>query len=138
MTLTEFSNIAKNKLSDKIINILFCIIAIALSLFFQIKFSKLFSLELSRTNFIILVYLYSVFVLIMLLGFYGLVALIRPLKVSCVKNEISRDQNFKQIEKIYTVLHGKEFYVDNNIIQLHIKRVSGVTSIKLIYLWTTI
>jgi hypothetical protein len=121
MTTKEFSKIAENKLFNKIIDFASCIAIISLSIFFQIKFYSLLSLENFKTNssnviFTSLVFFTSL-VLLMALGFYGLVIIIKPLKISYLENQNTKDENLKTIEKAYHILKGKDFQVDKNTIQ---------------------
>lgn len=122
MTISEFSNIANSKLLDKIIDFIWCVFIILFSLFFLIKFFKLFSLPLSQTNWLFLVWICTIFVSLMLLAFYGLVILIMPLKVNYLENKMPKNQNLKLIEEVYFVLKGKDFQVDGNIVHFTFKQ----------------
>lgn len=116
MTTKEFSKIAENKLYSKIIDIASCIAIISLSIFFQIKFYSVLSLEYFKTNSFSVVFIFTLFLLLMALGFYGLVIIIKPLKISYLENQNTKEQNLKTIEKAYHILKGKDFQADNNTI----------------------
>lgn len=117
MTTKEFSKIAENKLSNKIIDTVWIIAVISLSLFFQIKFYTVVSLEYFKTNFFSVVFVYTPLVLLLALGFYGLVIIINPLKISYLENQNTKDENHETIEKVYHILKGKDYQVDDNTIQ---------------------
>ena len=120
MTINEFTNIAENKLSEKIINSAWCIIVIFISLFIQIKFSEI---SISQTNWTILVFVHTICLSLIALGFYGLVVLVKPLKVGYLENEMTKDENLKLIEEVcYNTLNGKDFQVDDNEIQFTYKK----------------
>jgi hypothetical protein len=122
MTVTEFSKNAERKLSEKIGNIVWCVFIILFSLFFQIKFFKLFSMAVPKTNLPPIVYVLTLFLLLMLLGFYGLFALINPLKVSRLENKLAKDNNLELIEKVFAILKGKDFQSNDNLVQFVYKK----------------
>jgi hypothetical protein len=122
MTISEFSKNAERKLSDKIGNIVWCVFIILFSLYFQIKFFKLFSLALPKTNWLPVVYVLTLFLLLMLMGFYGLFVLINPLKVTRLENKLTKDNNLELIEKVFTILKGKDFQSNDNLVQFVYKK----------------
>ncbi len=122
MTISEFSKNAERKLSDKIGNIVWCVFIILFSLFFQIKFFKLLSLALPKTNWLPVVYVLILFLLLMLMGFYGLFVLINPLKVTLLENKLTKDNNLKLIQKVFAILKGKDFKSNDNLVQFVYKK----------------
>jgi lipid-A-disaccharide synthase-like uncharacterized protein len=119
MTITEFSKIAERKLSDKIIDFSFCIIAILMSSFFILKFSEI---QMNQNNWLPLSFMYMSFFLLISLAIYGLVIILKPLNVSCMKNEILKAENLKLIEKIYHSLNGKDIETEDNVIKFTFKK----------------
>jgi hypothetical protein len=119
MTITEFSNIAESKLSEKIMNSAWCIIVIFISLFIQIKFSNI---SISQTNWTSLVFVHTICLSLIALSFYGLVVIIKPLKVGYLENQMTKDENFKLIEETYRSLNGKDFQADDNEILFTYKK----------------
>lgn len=117
MTTKEFSKIAENKFYNKIIDTVWIIAVISLSIFFQIKFYNVLSLDYFKTNFFSVIFIYTLLVLLMALGLYSLVIIIKPLKISYLDNQNTKEQNLKTIEKAYHILKGKDLQADNNTIQ---------------------
>lgn len=117
MTIEEFSSIGKHKLLDLIINTVFSIAAIVLSIYFQIKLSPILGKELSRVNLIIAIFMCIIFLALMALGIYGLFILIKPLKADYWENKMTKDENIDLIKKLYVDLTAKNFQIDDNLIQ---------------------
>ena len=122
MTVTEFSKNAERKLSEKIGNIVWCVFIILFSLFFLIKFFKLLTLALPKTNWLPIVYVLTLFLLLMLLGFYGFFVIINPLKVTHLENKLTKDNNLELIEKVFAILKGKDFQSNDNVVQFVYKK----------------
>ncbi|OUD27312.1 hypothetical protein, partial [Flavobacterium sp. FPG59] len=102
MTKVEFENIGVKSKTNQVINLIFCIVTIILSTFFQIKFFSLFSLNLSEINFLIIIFLYVVFLSLFALGCYGIFILLNPIKISYWKNEMTVDDNKNVIKELFT------------------------------------
>jgi hypothetical protein len=122
MTKAEFENIGVKSKTNKVINLIFCIVTIILSTFFQIKFFSLFSLNLSEINFLIVIFLYVVFLSLFALGCYGIFILLNPIKTSYWKNEMTEDDNKNVIKELFTKLNGKNYVNRDNFIQFDYKK----------------
>lgn len=122
MTKEEFENIGVQSKTNQIINLIFCIVSIILSAFFQIKFYSLFSLNLSEINFLIVIFLYVVFMSLFALGCYGIFILLNPIKISYTKNEMTEDENNNLIKELFTKLNGKNYVNRDNFIQFDYKK----------------
>lgn len=109
MTKEEFTNIIAQKKTDLIANYILSIFVIILSIYFQVKFYSLFESNLSKSNFLIIIFLYIVFISLFALGCYGIFALANPLKISYWHNGMTAVENNETIEKLYKKLKRQKF-----------------------------
>ena len=122
MTAEEFSNISVQKKTDLIANYLLSISAIILSIYFQVRLYSLFELNLSKSNFLIIIVLYVIFLSLLALGCYGIFVLANPLKISYWHNAMTEVENNQTIEKLYKNLNAKNFQKNENTIQFEYKK----------------
>ncbi len=122
MTKEEFTNIIAQKKTELIANYILSIFVIILSIYFQVKFYNLFESNLSKPNFLIIIFLYIVFISLFALGCYGIFSLANPLKLSYWHNGMTAVENNDTIEKLYKKLNAKNFLKQEDTIQFEFKK----------------
>lgn len=117
MTKNNFSTIYKNDFLDLIINYILCIAAIIISIYFLIKFLSIPTFKVSNENILVIVFVIVVSLGLISLGFYGLIILINPLKVSFLENENSHSENIELVNQLYFDLKANNLSLNDNLIQ---------------------
>ncbi|MBC5863024.1 hypothetical protein [Flavobacterium turcicum] len=134
MTKKEFIDTIAQKNTDLITNYILSILVIILSIYLQVKFYSLFELNLSKPNFLIVIFIYIVFISLFALGCYGIFALANPLKISYWHNERTIVENNETIEQLYKKLNAKNFLKQGDTIQFEFKKSFWSYSYKIYFL----
>ena len=122
MTKNDFSTIYKEDFLDLIINYILCISVIIISLCFLIKFLSINTFKVSNENILVIVFVIVVSLGLISLGFYGLIILINPLKVSFLENENSNSENIELVNQLYFDLKANNLLLKDNLIQFTYKK----------------
>lgn len=122
MTKEEFVSITILKKFDLIVNYILCIGVIVVSIFFEIKFYRLFDLNLSKTNFFIVIFLYFIVLALFALGCYGIFVLTNPFKVIYWNNGMSEIENNSRVRELFVKLNASNFQKKENFIQFEYKK----------------
>jgi hypothetical protein len=122
MTKNDFSTIYKEDFLDLIINYVLCISVIIISLYFLINFLSVNTFKVSNENILVIVFVIVVSLGLISLGFYGLIILINPLKVSFLENENSHSENIELVNQLYFDLKANNLLLKANLIQFTYKK----------------